>query len=278
MAELKIGFGKPTGQQMGTEDNVRGNAPRRPVAVPSLRKATLILDLIGRRGSLPFSAIQKSLDLPKSTTHQLLKALIEVGALSGRQDGSFALGPKLWELGALSARQRTIERISLRYLDLLARETRLSCMLGTREGCHVVSLAHAGPDDNAVALGNDGVRFPLHRTALGKALLAYLDEPERLRLIDDFDWTRTTPTSIVSPLAMHRELELVRERGWALDDGEHDRVTRCIAAPVFDNRRRVVAAIAMVGNPERITPEIYGALSELVRSTAEAVTVEYIAS
>lgn len=236
-----------------------------------------ILDLIGRRGSLPFSAIQKTLDLPKSTTHQLLRALTDVGALYGRQDGSFTLGPKLWELGALSIRQRTIESISLRYLDLLARETGLSCVLGAREGRDVVGLAKADPDDNAVALG-DGNRFPLHRTALGKALLAYVDEPERRRLIDDLDWTRSTPTSIVSPVAMRRELDLVRERGWALDDGEHDDVTRCIAAPVFDSRHRVVAAIATIGHPDRITPETYGALSELVRSTAEAVTVEYIAS
>jgi len=260
---------------MAGETGTPKAAQGRSVAVPSLRKAMSILDLIGRRGKLPFSTIQKTLDLPKSTTHQLLKALTDVGALESQRDGSFILGPKLCELGALGIRQRTIDRLSLRYLELLAHETNLSCVLGAIEGGDVVSLAKASPDDEAVTLGPNGDRFPIHRTALGKALLAYLDDLERRRLIADFDWTRTTPTSISSPDDMLKELLLVRERGWALDDGESDRVTRCIAAPVFDARHRVVAAIATVGQQDQITPELYGPLSELVRSTAQALTTEY---
>lgn len=260
---------------MDGETGTRKAAQGRSVAVPSLRKAMSILDLVGRRGKLPFSTIQKTLDLPKSTTHQLLKALTDVGALESQRDGSFALGPKLCELGSLGLRQRTIDRVSLRYLELLAHETNLSCVLGTIEGCNVVSLAKADPDDEAVALGTDGDRFPIHRTALGKALLAHLDDLDRRRLIADFDWTRTTPTSISSPDDMQRELLLVRERGWALDDGENDQITRCIAAPVFDARHRVVAAIATIGQQDQITPELYGPLAELVRSTAQAMTAEY---
>jgi len=257
--------------ETGTRKAVQG----RSVAVPSLRKAMSILDLVGRRGRLPFSTIQKTLDLPKSTTHQLLKALTDVGALESLRDGNFSLGPKLCELGALGVRQRTIDRVSLRYLELLAHETNLSCILGALEGYDVVSLAKASPDEDAVTLGLGSDRFPIHRTALGKVVLAYLDDLDRRRLIADFDWTRRTPTSISSPDDMQRELLLVRERGWALDDGENDQVTRCIAAPVFDARNRVVAAVATVGQPDQITPDLYGPLSELVRSTAQAMTAEY---
>lgn len=263
---------------MGGEMGALEGARRRSVAVPSLRKAVSILDLIGRRGQLPFSAIQKALDLPKSTTHQLLKALTEVGALQGLQDGSFVLGPKLWELGALSLRQRTIDKVSLRYLDLLSRETGLPCIIGMLEGCHVVGMAVARPDDRAKTIGNDVVRLPAHRTALGKALLAHIDELDRRRLIDDFDWAMKTPTSIPTPSAMMRELLLVRERGWAFDDCENDRTSRCIAAPVFDSRQRAIAAIATVGEPHQITPDRYDAISQLVLSTAQAVTADYIAS
>jgi DNA-binding IclR family transcriptional regulator len=263
---------------MGSEKDARESARRRSVAVPSLRKAMSILDLVGRRGQLHFSVIQKALDLPKSTTHQLLKALTEIGALQGLRDGSFMLGPKLWELGALSLRQRTIDKVSLRYLDLLSRETGLPCIIGTLEGCNVVGMAVARPNDRAKTIGNDVVRLPAHRTAIGKALLAHLDELDRRRLIDDFDWAMKTPTSIPTPGAMMAELVLVKERGWAFDDCENDRTSRCIAAPVFDARQRAIAAIATVGEPHEITPDRYDALSELVRSAAQAVTADYIAS
>lgn len=249
------------------------SASRRAIAVPSLRKATLILDLLGRRGKLPFSAIQRILDLPKSTTHQLLKALTDVGALQVQCDGGYILGSKICELGALGAQQRVIDRVSLGPLDLLAGQSCLPCEIATFEGRHAVVLASASPKGAARSTDGDGQRWPLHRTAAGKALMAFLDEAERQRLIADLDWTmRATPQSIASPDALTRELELVRQRGWAFDDREILEDTACIAAPVFDVRNRVIAAVASVGRAELITPDRHGDLSALVRGTAEAVT------
>jgi DNA-binding IclR family transcriptional regulator len=247
-------------------------ASRRAVAVPSLRKAMLILDLIGRRGRLPFSAIQRTLDLPKSTTHQLLKALADVGALQVQTDGGFMLGPKICELGALGMRQRTIDSISLKHLELLAGQSGLPCEIATFEGRNAVVLASASPNVRACSVGCEGKRWPLNRVATGKALLAFLDEVDRKRLFADLDWTRATPQSIASPDAMLRELDVVRARGWALDDREALDDTSCIAAPVFDGRNRVVAAIATIDQVGLITPERYESLSELVRNTANAVS------
>ncbi len=133
-------------------------------------------------------------------------------------------------------------------------------------------LASASPGNGARSAGWDGERRPLHRVATGKALLAFLDEEDRGRLLADLDWTRATPRSIVSPDAMRRELDLVRERGWALDDREALEDTSCIAAPVFDGRNRVVAAVATVGQVDQITPDRYDVLAGLVRNTANTLS------
>lgn len=249
-------------------------ASRRAVAVPSLRKAILILDLIGRRGRLPFSAIQKTLDLPKSTTHQLLKALIDVSALQLQSDGGFTLGPKLCELGVLASRQRTLDSLSLKHLESLAGRSGLSCEIATFEGREAVVLASASPHGRARRTGSEGRRWPLNQVATGKALLAFLEEAERNRLFADLDWTKATPRSIASPDAMLRELDVVRQRGWALDDREALEDTSCIAAPVFDCRNRVVAAVATVGQASQMTPDRYESLSEMVRGAADAVSQE----
>ncbi|MCM5551941.1 IclR family transcriptional regulator [Pleomorphomonas sp. NRK KF1] len=247
-------------------------ASRRAVAVPSLRKAVMILDLIGRRGRLAFSTIQKTLDLPKSTTHQLLKALVDISAVQLQADGRFVLGPKICELGCLGIRQRTIDSLSLKHLELLAGQSGFRCEIATFEGRDAVVLASARPGGDARCSGYEGMRWPLNRAATGKALLAFLDEADRMRLLADLDWTKATPRSIASPDAMRRELELIRQRGWALDDREVLDDTSCIAAPVFDGRNRVVAAIATVGQADMITPERYEMLAGLVRNAANAVS------
>ncbi|WP_257235006.1 IclR family transcriptional regulator [Pleomorphomonas sp. JP5] len=250
-------------------------APRRAVAVPSLRKAVMILDLIGRRGKLTFSAIQKTLDLPKSTTHQLLKALADVSAVQLQSDGRFVLGPKICELGTLGIRQRTIDSLSLKHLELLAGQSGFRCEIATFEGREAVVLACARPGGDACRCsGNESLRWPLNRAATGKALLAFLDEADSKRLLADLDWTKATARSIASPDAMRRELELIRRRGWALDDREALDDVSCIAAPVFDVRNRVVAAIATVGQADMITPERYETLAVLVRKAADAVSKE----
>lgn len=259
---------------MVREEGNEAVASRRAVAVPSLRKAVSILDLVGRRGRLPFSTIQKTLDLPKSTTHQLLKALTDIGAVQVQSDGRFMLGPKICELGSLGIRQRTIDSLSLRHLESLAGQSGFPCELATFEGRDAVVLASASPDGGARSAGYDGRRWPLNRVATGKALLAFLDEVDRKRLLADLEWTRATPRSIPSPEAMRRELDLVRQRGWALDDREILEDIFCVAAPVFDGRNHVVAAIATVVQADMVTPERYEALAELVRATANAVSQE----
>lgn len=259
---------------MADEEVKEAAASSRAVAVPSLRKAVLILDLIGRRGRLPFSTIQKTLDLPKSTTHQLLKALTDVGALQIQTDGGFMLGPKICELGILGVRQRTIDSLSLRHLESLSDQSGFSCEIATFEGRNAVVLASASPDSGAHSVGCDGRRWPLNRVATGKALLAFLNDMERKRLFADLDWTKATPRTITSPALMQRELDVVRQRGWALDDREALEDTSCIAAPVFDSRNRIVAAVATIGQASLITPERYEALASLVRHTAKAVSQE----
>ncbi|WP_370678266.1 IclR family transcriptional regulator [Pleomorphomonas sp. PLEO] len=184
------------------------------------------------------------------------------------------LGTKICELGILGIRQRTIDSLSLRHLEMLAGQSGLPCEIATFEGRDAVVIASASPNGGARSAGSEGRRSPLNRVATGKALLAFLDEVDRKRLFADLDWIKATPRSIASPDAMARELDVVRERGWALDDRETFDDTSCIAAPVFDGRNRVVAAVATVGQAHQITPERYESLAELVRNTANAVSQE----
>jgi DNA-binding IclR family transcriptional regulator len=92
-----------------------------------------------------------------------------------------------------------------------------------------------------------GVRNPVSTTALGKTLLAWLDEARVLDILQTQGMPASTPNSIRTPDVYLAELKRVRERGYALDNEELSIGFRCAAAPVRDHTNEVIAAISVGG-------------------------------
>jgi DNA-binding IclR family transcriptional regulator len=84
---------------------------------------------------------------------------------------------------------------------------------------------------------------------------------------------RYTKDTITEPLAFLKELEVVNERGYALDENEHEEGIRCIAAPVMDFKGNIVAAISVVGPYGRITDDRLNSLIELTTQTAQKISI-----
>jgi IclR family transcriptional regulator, KDG regulon repressor len=95
-------------------------------------------------------------------------------------------------------------------------------------------------------------RYP-HSTALGKVLLSDLPEREMLRLLKAKGMPKFTQATIVRKHDLIVELERVRTQGFALDSMENEPDGRCIAAPVMDSGRKVVAALSISGPLPRMT-------------------------
>ena len=215
--------------------------------VPALTRGFAILDLVAKNPGLDFTAIYGRLGLPKSSTHNLLGTLSQLGLLRMRPDRGFVLGLKLTELGAFAANHRFVEAESLPLLRALASELQLTCHLGVSEGAEAVYLSKMEYDQPIRVDSWVGKRFSLHSSALGKVLLAWLPEAELQQTLATISWGQNTPHTIISPASMRTHLQLVRSRGWATDDEENMPNIRCVAAPVFDRQHNVAAAISAVG-------------------------------
>jgi len=94
-----------------------------------------------------------------------------------------------------------------------------------------------------------GQLAPLHCTALGKVLLSFGKFPLPA------DLEKHTAKTITDPQKLEKELETIRLQGYAIDDEEFDNDVRCIAAPVFDFRDKLVGAIGISGPAIRLSPE-----------------------
>jgi Entner-Doudoroff aldolase len=85
----------------------------------------------------------------------------------------------------------------------------------------------------------------IHTSGLGKAIVAYLEEPRRRQVLEKLDFKRYTPTSITTGDEFERELAVTRERCWAEDNGEFEEVINCVAVPVRNSRGLVRNAISL---------------------------------
>lgn len=249
----------------------RGAAPARPL-VPALHKAFAILELVSRSEGLGFTGIHKALDLPKSSTHQLLAALVDLGALQVEAGGGYVLGLKLCELGALAASQRTVERVAMDYLKDLSQEVGMTCHLGVLEGNDPIYLAKVEVQQDIKINTWVGKRLSLYRSSLGKALLAWQPPEDLERLLAAMEWVAKTPKSLPDADAVRSHLALVRSRGWASDDEEDMLNVRCVAAPVFDRQGKVVAAISAVGTVLQIQPEDFPRLATRICAVAGQIS------
>ncbi len=97
-----------------------------------------------------------------------------------------------------------------------------------------------------------GRRAPIHCTALGKVLLAYLLEEERKKILDKKGLPRFTEKTVTSKRKLEKELCKVKEEGFALDRGEHEKDVRCIASPIRDHDGKVIATISISAPAFRI--------------------------
>jgi DNA-binding IclR family transcriptional regulator len=115
-----------------------------------------------------------------------------------------------------------------------------------------------------------GGRMPLYCTAAGKAMLAWLPDDVVDRVLAEPTPARTAHT-LTSAGAVRADLEVIRARGWSLDDVENEAEIRCVGAAIFDRSGAVVAACSLSGPDQRITSERAYDLGPRVRAAADAI-------
>jgi DNA-binding IclR family transcriptional regulator len=148
-------------------------------------------------------------------------------------------------------------------------------MLATKETVHlgvldeweVVYIDKIESDQPLQMYSRVGRRAPLHCTALGKSLAAWETEEWIDRFLGRRPRAYTTAT-LTEPADLRRELAKIRAARYALDVEEFAQGLKCVAAPVFDHSRRVVASLGIAGPSVRLSSERLPRLAALVRETA----------
>lgn len=224
----------------------RGPGDGAGAGVQTITRALAVLDVLARSPGSTLPELARQLNLHPSTTRRLL-GVLEGNGYVRREPPGFALGFRLVELAGAALHHTDLVRLSVTELDQLRDRLGLNANLAVLAGGDVLHLAYAVRSDTPRYYTAIGRRAVAHCTALGKVLLAFEPRERVHKTVERFGWRPYTPNSIQNLDRLDRELDEVARRGYAIDREERSLGNSCLAAPVRDRARRVVAAISVSG-------------------------------
>jgi len=222
----------------------------------------------GRQKPLSFADVCSSLPFARTTTHRILYSLEKLGYLERDElRAHYQLSPKFFEMTGSAMHLRRLQSVARDVMQSLLLRFGETVNLGILDDGHVIYIEVLESPSALRTAATPGERNPVHSTALGKTILAFLPEREALQIIDKHPLIRVTPKTITQKKHLLEHMSLVREQGIALDLEENLTGAICAAAPIFDHAGRVVAGISVSGPATRMRPKL-AQVKEEVRNAA----------
>lgn len=242
-------------------------AAERPALPPSMvERMTLIMDTFeGPDTRLALEDVARLTHLPRSTAHRILDQLVRLTWLEHTQVG-YRLGRRALALGGGDRAHHDLRAAAAPLLVELLVETRMVVHLGVLTGSEVLYLDKLGGRATTAVPTRVGGRMPAHATALGKAILAWL-EPEDVDARFTEPLPKLTDRTVATLEDLHLELHRVRGRGGlAFERGEGSSNVGCVAAAVRGPAGPLgaISLVGPAGTPlERVAPLVVSAAREV---------------
>lgn len=236
------------------------------------------LEVLGALAAPPgewgIKELSLSLGLPGGTLYRLL-ATLEANGFVRQNEATkkYRLGLRLLELGNSVLRSLSVRDVAKPFLARLAEETRETSHLTIMAGDEVVYIDFAYSLEPIQLSVQVGGRRPVHCTASGKAILAYLPEKVFERIVSG-GLKAYTPYTITDSERLVQELQMVREQGFAVNLCQMREDASGVAAPVLNHSGEVVAALGISGPSIRITSEVVPRLGSCVARAAAELSRE----
>lgn len=240
--------------------------------VRAVARALDILDLLhATQGGASLAEVARATRLPRSSAFRYLATLqargyVERDGAEGRYRLGLALpGLRARHLEALAARARP-------YLEELRDRFHETINLAVLDGGRVAYLEIVESPLAMRFAARRGDRDPLHSTALGKVLAAQLGDDQVRRILAAEGMPQLTSRTITDPDGFLQEIEEVRSRGFAIDNGENEEGGRCVGVPVVGSR--VPAAISLSAPAMRFSLERAEEVARELRRAATRLAAE----
>lgn len=216
-----------------------------PASVPrrtSTQKVLAVLEVLPRTTRI--SEVAQLAHLPVSTVHRILAESVSAKWVAVN-DHQYLPGPKMLSLVRGMDADRGAAQLAYEPLRELCERTGYTVHLAFRHGGSAVYALKLEGRRSYLMRSRVGDSLALHTTAIGKSVLALLPEQEVRDYVEQSGLPRLTDATITDGDALLEHLARVRRRAWAMDDGENEEQTRCVGAPVVNDRGLPLGGVSL---------------------------------
>ena len=216
-------------------------------------KALAVLDQIASYGRpVRFTELLNDSALPKATLYRFVQTLTNQGMLQfDPERQTYAPGLRLVRLAHAAWAQSSLAPVARSHIDALSHETGETVHLAQLDHAQVLYVDKRNARDPVEMYSQAGKVGPAYCTGVGKAMLAYLPEPELNTVLAQQSWHRFTATTHGSADSLRRELSDIRVDGLSFDREEHETGIICVATPILNSQGRTLGALSVTGTTSR---------------------------
>lgn len=217
-----------------------------------LDRGFYILDLLSDEQPLTGTQLRDRTGLSRSTLYRFLSALSTHGYIEKNEKGGYCLGHKLITLASSYINELDLVTMAQPLLWKLSGELNLTVYLAILYHTDIVTVACADVVRRQSVHTEIGLHMSAIRTAMGKCLLSNLSGKDLDLLFHNNGSPFGANSSMASPKVRNQILHDIRENGYVIDKGEFDPALRCVAAPVYNYRNEIEAAICACGSRQQL--------------------------
>ncbi len=223
----------------------------------TLRAIDILTLLAEAPKGLSFKDIYTTLDMPKTSAFDILQTLVSTSMVEENLETEkrYKVGLRAFQIGTSYAPNKNLIQVATPHLEELAEKVNKTAILAMFDQGKVIFIHKYDPPSSTVlSTCTIGTSKELYCSSLGKAVLSALSPDQSDRLIDTIVFEKKTDFTITNKSDLQREIEISRERGFAIDDREFEDHVFCMGVPIFNYAHQVVGAISISGLYRGSTP------------------------
>ena len=241
--------------------------------VMASKKSFAILDQLKDSDGMGVTEIAEEVSIAKSTVHNHLQTMEEIGYVVQNSDG-YHVGLRFLELGVQARERHGLYQAAKPEVDALVEDVGERAQLMVEENNVGIYVYQARSNRSVNTDSHIGARVNLHTTSVGKAYLAFLPDEERNAIINRIEFNEMTPNTVVDRDELEQELEKTRERGYALNNEERIMGMRAVGAPILSEEGQVLGSVSVSGPTTRMKGDRFReVVPETVVQTARVIGV-----
>ncbi len=235
-------------------------------------KAMQVLQLVCEAAEpVTLNQLVQSAALPKTTVFRYLRTLAAMRFIEhDAETDRYRPGIGLWWLSHASSPYETLRQTCRPVMKRLRKRFNETINLGVLSGGEVFYLDVVESERSLRMQSSIGATDPLHSTALGKVFLAFRPQNQLDALLPP-TLPRLTQKTIVDRAALAEQLEIIRTTGYAIEIGENEDGSYCIAAPILDDRNIAIAALSLSAPISRLDESVRQAICASLMTACDEV-------